>query len=334
MRHQVVKALHCCMPGWNTPYTRARGMDHTVAEETTTAEGLKSAISSFVTGYSIEATTHDLDKVQDFPDFIPAGTNVYIAHVPGAGLSDLAEMAERLLKLGYEPVPHIVSRRLTGPGELDAALAQMQQRGVHHVLVIAGDLPAPEGEFEGAMDVLNTGLLEKHGIRTLGVSGHPEGNANISDAVLNQALDDKARYAAGSGLDVHIVTQFGFDTTALPKWEEVTTARGITLPIHVGMAGPTSLKRLINMGVRCGIGASMRMLTKRASAVANMLKVTGPDKQIAAYARYVTGYPDSRITRAHFFALGGVEKTARWANAVTEGRFTLHDDGAGFDADA
>ena len=307
-------------------------MDHVQAKSEASAEGgLKAAIADFVSGYSIESTTHDLDKVKDYPDFIPAGTCVYIAHVPGATLSDIVEMAERLLKLGYEPVPHVVARRQSGRTELEAALAKMQQCGVNHVLVVAGDLPKPEGEFEGAMDVLNTGLLEKYGIRTLGVSGHPEGNANISDEVLDRALDEKARFAAASSLDVHIVTQFGFDTTALPRWEEATAARGITLPIHVGMAGPTSLKRLINMGVRCGIGASLRMLTKRTADMANMLKVTGPDKQIAAYAKYVSGHSGSRIVRTHFFALGGVEKTARWANAVTEGRFDLRDDGAGFE---
>jgi len=311
-------------------------MDQTVqakSQDNMSPEELRQAVSSFVSGYSIEATTHDLDKVQDFPDFIPAGTCVYIAHVPGAARSDLVSMAERLLEKGYEPVPHIVARRLQGPDELDQALAAVQKVGVEHVLVIAGDLPEPEGQFEGAMDVLNCGLLEKHGIRTLGVSGHPEGNANIPDEVLEKALDDKAGYAASTSLDVHIVTQFGFDTAAMPRWEAETTARGITLPIHVGMAGPTSLKRLINMGVRCGIGASMRMLTKRAGDVANMLKVTGPDKQIVACARHASGHPDTRMVRTHFFALGGVEKTARWANAVVDGRFTLNADGTGFTVD-
>ena len=225
-----------------------------------TTDELKSAISAFVSGYSIESTTHDLERLQSYPDFIPAGSSVYIAHVPGAELSEVVEMAGRLLQLGYDPVPHLAARRISGAAQLDGALADLQKLGVDHVLVIAGDVPAPEGEFEGAMDILNTGLLEKHGIRTLGVSGHPEGNASISDKVLNQALDAKAAYAAGTTLDVHIVTQFGFDTEAVPKWERETTGRGITLPIHMGMAGPTSMKRLLDMGVRCGIGASLRML--------------------------------------------------------------------------
>lgn len=297
-------------------------------------DALQTAISNFVTGYSIESTTHDLERLQSYPDFIPAGTSVYIAHVPGAELAEVVEMAGRLLKLGYDPVPHLAARRIAGKALLESVLADLQKLGVDHVLVIAGDVPAPEGEFEGAMDILNTGLLEKYGIRTLGVSGHPEGNASLSDKVLNQALDAKAAWAAGTQLDVHLVTQFGFDTEAMPKWEKETTARGITLPIHMGMAGPTSMKRLIDMGVRCGIGASLRMLRKRAAALANALKVSGPDQLITATAKYISSNPGTRITKAHFFALGGVEKTARWANAVVEGRFTLHEEGAGFDLDA
>ena len=278
-------------------------------QDTLTPDALKSAISAFISGYSIESTTHDLEKLQAYPDFIPAGTSVYVAHVPGAELSEVVEMAGRLLQLGYDPVPHLAARRITGAAQLESALEQLQKLGVTHALVIAGDVPEPAGDFEGAMDILDTGLLQQYGIRTLGVSGHHEGNATLSDEVLNRALDAKAAWAAGKSLDVHIVTQFGFDTEAMPKWERETTARGITLPIHLGMAGPTSMKRLLDMGVRCGIGASLRMLRKRAAALANALKVSGPDQMITATTKYIAANPDTRLRKAHFFALGGVEKT-------------------------
>lgn len=55
-------------------------------QDTLTPDALKSAISAFISGYSIESTTHDLEKLQAYPDFIPAGTSVYVAHVPGAEL--------------------------------------------------------------------------------------------------------------------------------------------------------------------------------------------------------------------------------------------------------
>lgn len=299
--------------------------------ESLSTEQLREAISDFIRGYSIEATTHDLDKVAAYPEFIPAGTCVYVAHVPGAEVDTVVEMTGRLREQGYEPVPHIVPRRLRSREELTDALEGLRERGVDHVLIIAGDVPTPEGPFTCAMDILSTGLLEEYGIKTLGLPGHPEGNAVIEDRVLEEALDEKARFAAGTSIHVHLVTQFGFDITAIPTWEAAIRNRGIGLPIHVGMAGPATLKRLIDLSVRCGVGASLRMLTRRTSAVTNMLKVSGPDRIITAYTRYLAGNADSRIERAHFFALGGVEKTAKWANAVVEGRFTLNKDESGFE---
>ncbi|MEX2524015.1 MAG: hypothetical protein WD750_03585 [Gammaproteobacteria bacterium] len=303
----------------------------TNSTESLSTDELRTAIANFIKGYSVEATTHDLDRVCSYPEFIPAGTCVYVAHIPGAGIDDVIEMAGRLRRQGYEPVPHIVPRRLRSEAELTRALEQLREKDIDHVLVIAGDVPTPEGPYTCAMDILSTGLLEQHGIKTLGIPGHPEGNAVIKDKVLEEALDEKARFAADSTMDVHIVTQFGFDTTAIPAWEAAICKRGITLPIHVGMAGPTTLKRLMDLSVRCGIGASLRMLTKRTRAVTNMLKVSGPDRIITAYAGYLAANPDSRVERAHFFALGGVEKTAKWANAVVEGRITLNKDESGFE---
>jgi hypothetical protein len=37
------------------------------------------------------------------------------------------------------------------------------------------------------------------------------------------------------------------------------------------------------------------------------------------------------VTKAHFFAFGGVLKTARWVNSVRAGRFDLDSEGTGFD---
>jgi len=302
--------------------------------ETLSGEALRAAIADFIRGYSIEATTHDPDRVDTYPEFIPAGTCIYVAHVPGAEIGDIVEMAGRLRQQGYEPVPHIVPRRLRSENQLTRALEQLREKEVAHVLVIAGDVPTPEGPYACAMDILSAGMLERYGVKKLGIPGHPEGNAVIDDKILEEALDEKARYAEESSMDVHIVTQFGFDTTAIPAWEAAIRKRGITLPIHVGMAGPTTLKRLMDLSVRCGIGASLRMLTKRTSAITNMLKVSGPDQIITAYAGYLATNPDSRIERAHFFALGGVEKTAKWANAVIEGHFTLNKDESGFEVRA
>jgi methylenetetrahydrofolate reductase (NADPH) len=131
-------------------------------------------------------------------------------------------------------------------------------------------------------------------------------------------------------LPLYIATQFGFDNDAVPKWEAATTAAGIELPIHVGMAGPTSLKQLVKFAMLCGIGASARMLITRTGATANLLRQQTPDELITTIARHRATSPSSRVVKPHFFAFGGVLKTARWANAVASGRFVLNGEATGF----
>jgi hypothetical protein len=47
-------------------------------------------------------------------------------------------------------------------------------------------------------------------------------------------------------------------------------------------------------------------------------------------AKHRAAHPDSRLKKIHFFAFGGVVKTARWANAVLSGRFVLNKESTGF----
>ena len=72
------------------------------------------------------------------------------------------------------------------------------------------------------------------------------------------------------------------------------------------------------------------MLTTRTGAMANLLRTQAPDDQIAYIARHRAVNPGSRLVKPHFFAFGGVLKTARWVNAVAAGRFTLNAEANGF----
>ena len=128
-----------------------------------------------------------------------------------------------------------------------------------------------------------------------------------------------------------MVTQFGFDPEAVTDWEASTTEAGIGLPIHVGMAGPSSLRQLVRFAMRCGIGSSARMMATRTGDMANLLRTKTPDDQITHFARHRLSNPSSRIERAHFFCFGGVLKTAQWANSVVAGRFELNSRGNGFE---
>jgi methylenetetrahydrofolate reductase (NADH) len=291
---------------------------------------LSKAIVAFLTDYSIEITPHDEGKLDEIRNVLSPGTAVYIAHPPNSPIDDVVKVAGKVQKLGFRATPHIIARKLESRGQLEQALAALQGLGVDHALAVAGDITAAQPAFDSSLEVLQTGLFSKYGFREVGVAGHPEGSKAIGDERVETALRGKAAFAATADFKVYFATQFGFDPTAFTDWEAATTAKGIALPIHVGMPGPASLRQLAKFAMLCGVGASMRMLTSRTSAMANLLSTQAPDEMVTSLARHRAAHPDSRLKKVHFFAFGGVVKTARWANAVVSGRFVLNKDATGF----
>lgn len=298
-------------------------VDVSAAEAVCHNEDIRSAVLSFLDNYSIEATPHTIGEIDSYPEYLSPGTTIYVAHPPNTSLDDVVQMATRLRELGYKPVPHLIARKLRSHAELDSALAQMHDIGIDQILVVAGDLTRPLGPFGNTMELLQTGLLLQHGFKTVGIAGHPEGSRAIGPTMLHRALYEKAQFAADTGLQMYIVTQFGFNAQAVIDWEAALSTMGIELPIHVGMAGPTSLKQLLRYALRCGINASMRMFVGKASAISEHLKLTPVDEMVPAFARHRLSHPDSRMIRAHFYALGGAERTARWLNAIRSGTFEI-----------
>jgi len=296
-----------------------------------TPERLIEAIAAFTRGYSIESMPQDIDSAERYPAFLAAGTRVYVAHPPGVDIEDIVAMAERLAANGLRPVPHLAARRIESRALLETALERLARAGATSALVIAGDAPEPSGPFLAAMDLLRTGLLEQYGLENIGVAGHPTGIEGIPLETTEQALLIKAEFAWNTPLDVYIVTQFAFDPEPLLTWERDTGARGIDLPIHVGIAGPTKVKQLMKMGMRCGVRASLRMLRKHAGILASLLTVAAPDRLMVSLARHRLLHPETRIVGSHYFAFGGVEATAQWLNAVARGDILLNDEATGFE---
>ena len=291
---------------------------------------LQKHIAEFVRGYSIEITPHDAEKLDAIRAELQPGTAVYVAHPPGVPIDDIVTLAGRVQKLGLKATPHIIARKLESRDQLERALARCQELGIHNALCVAGDITADKPAFDSSLEVLQTGLFSKHGFRDVGVAGHPEGSKAIGEARVEQALQGKAAFATTADFNMYFATQFGFDPQAFTDWEALTTAKGIKMPIHVGMPGPASLRQLAKFALLCGVGASMRMLTSRTGAMANLLSTQAPDEMVTAIAKHRGANSQSRLRQIHFFAFGGVVKTARWANAVVSGRFVLNSQATGF----
>jgi len=291
---------------------------------------LKQAIQDYLDGYSIEATPHDEKNLEEFSRVLRPGTRVYVAHLPGLSIDDVANFSIALRRIGMVPVPHIVARRVETLSALEAALEKLQAGQVDHALCIAGDAAADNGPFDSSLELLQTGLMTKYGFREIGIAGHPEGSKAIGDARAWQFLRDKAAYVKDQPFKTYIATQFCFDASAFARFDQETTEEGIDLPIHTGMAGPASIKQLIRYAAVCGVGASAGMLVKRTGAMANLISKQAPDDLITYFARYKLENPSSKLVGGHFFAFGGVAKTAEWANQVVAGQFEMNRDATGF----
>ncbi len=288
---------------------------------------LRERIAGFAGLASLEITSADGALPAALAGRLPPGTTLYVAHTPNATLAQVAEVACAAQAAGFQGCPHLVARRIASRAELGAALERLRHGGVTRALLVAGDLTPPAGEFSSTLEVLDSGALDGAGLAALGVAGHPEGNPNIPPAAAWDALARKQAWGAKTGVAVHVATQFGFDTGALATFDRELAARGITLPVHVGVAGPASLKSLAKFAAMCGIGASLGALLTNPGALGALKSlVKTVDEVFPAIVRLREGPLANRLVQPHFFAFGGVMKTVEWLEAVRAGRFELDGD--------
>jgi hypothetical protein len=73
--------------------------------------------------------------------------------------------------------------------------------------------------------------------------------------------------------------------------------------------------------MRCGIGASLRVVMHNLSGVNDIAELaTSPEQHVMRLMQLPSS---TRVEAPHFFCFGGVLETARWINQVVAGRFSL-----------
>jgi len=295
---------------------------------------LELRVVDFVRDASTEITTHDEPLLAKLRALLGANTATYIAHTPKATVEQVVRTAALVQALGLEACPHVGARRLRSRAELDDVLKRMREGGVRRMLLVGGDLEWPAGPYASALDVLETGATVEHGIESIGVTGYPEGHPRVADAQLWDALARKQAFAERTGTRVHVVTQFGFDPDAITEWAREAERRGIGLPVHVGIAGPVPLPRLIKYAIHCGVEASARALGRNTGTLASLAAAgigaptTTPGRMLVDVLRRRDTQQARSIVHPHFFSLGGALETARWLRSIRRGAFELVDGGA------
>jgi methylenetetrahydrofolate reductase (NADPH) len=285
--------------------------------DTQTAPVLAENVAAFLQGYSIEVMPRTAEKVEDFKALLPAGTRVYIAHIEGTPIEDMVATAKRLHADGFPVMPHFPARIIADRATLADWIARYQgEADVKQALLLGGGVNTPAGDFDSSMQLIESGLFD--GFDRLHVAGHPEGNKDIDkdggDRVVMEALRWKQAYSERTDAKMAIATQFCFDAAPVIAWADKLAAAGISIPIHIGIAGPAKLQTLIKFAIACGVGPSLRVLQKRAMDVTKLLLHYEPTDVVSALAAHKAAHPDFGIASVHFFPLGGIKTNAAWAS--------------------
>src|SRR5450755_3927986 len=135
---------------------------------------LKERIVSFMRAASIEITPSEEKHLPALRALLPAECAIYVSHVPSATLAQVVKTAFAVRAAGFQATPHLVARRINYPETLRTALAELVAHGVEQVLLVAGDTEHAAGAFENTLDVFESGIIEKSGVKRIGVAGYPE----------------------------------------------------------------------------------------------------------------------------------------------------------------
>ena len=190
------------------------------------------------------------------------------------------------------------------------------EAGVTQTLVLGGGAPTPMGKFDAALQLLQTDVFQKNGVKRIGVAGHPEGNADITkvhgEAVLLKALGEKQAWLKANNIAGFIATQFLFEAAPVAYWASMLRDNGIDLPIHVGIPGPATIKTLVKYAAMCGVGNSARFIRKQALNITKLLTVNTPDEFIEQLAVLNLDRPELGIAAPHLYPFGGFDKMFDW----------------------
>ena len=291
----------------------------------------KQNILNFLENTSVEVTPGGSKKIEDFREVLRPGTTVFVTFLPGSDFKDTIEIVKRLYAEDMKPVPHFAARSIPSLQFFEENLKILQgEAQVEEALLIGGGVDNPVGDFSSSMEILRTDMFQKYGIKKLGIAGHPEGSPDIPAEEVTKALLEKNAYAKEHGMEMYITTQFCFEAEPIIEWDKRIRAEGNELPIHIGIPGLATIKTLLAHSKACGIGASMRVLTRQAANIAKLMTTRMPDKITRDLANYQANDPDCGINQVHLYPLGGLKKSAAWMYAVMDGEFELNDKG-GFD---
>ena len=273
--------------------------------------------AAFLQKLSIEITPKQIEKLPLLSANLARGTNVFIALIDPAEVDAQINACAALRDAGLEPIPHVPARFVRDEEDLKSRISAFASRAkVTNILCLGGGAPQPIGKFDAAIQLMETGVFEIHGITRIGVAGHPEGNPDITkihgEAALLSALKTKQAWLKEKTIEGFIATQFLFDAGPLALWAGQLREQGIHLPLHVGVPGPATIRTLVRYAAMCGVGNSARFIRKQALNITKLLSVSEPTEFVDQLALLHFDKPELSIAAPHLYPFGGFDKLFDW----------------------
>ncbi|HWM74601.1 MAG TPA: methylenetetrahydrofolate reductase, partial [Nocardioides sp.] len=154
---------------------------------------------------------------------VPTDIPITITASPSMGLERTVELAESLTARGYDVVPHLAARMVSGRPELTELVERLTATGVTNVFVPGGDAQAV-GDYPDALSMLEDLTAMGSPFKDVGVAGYPESHPTINDDLTIQSMWDKRKHAT------YVVSNLTFDPGVVKDWVHRMRLRGINLP--------------------------------------------------------------------------------------------------------
>ena len=192
------------------------------------------------------------DLLTQLPAAFDTTGSVSVTCLPHHGPARTVQASVHLARLGYHTVPHLAARSITGEAELHSLLSQLQEAGVSELFLVAGDRRTPAGPYSWSGQLLEAVKAYSPDF-SIGIAGYPEGHPQLTQEQLSSSLLAKAPLASS------MVTQMCFSAEAISRYLQTIRKSGIQLPVWVGVPGPVSVRKLVSLGARLGVGRSIKL---------------------------------------------------------------------------
>lgn len=245
-------------------------------------------------------------------EHLPRDRSVTVTASPSKGLEATFDLAERLAGHGYNVVPHLAARMVSGRSELVEIVDRLRGKGITSVFVPGGDAEAV-GDYPDALALLEDLAALGSPFPHVGITGYPESHPTIDDDLTVQSMWDKRRHAT------HIVSNLTFDPAVVRDWVRRLRKRGVAMPLLLGIPGPVDRTKLLGMATKIGVGESTKFLAKNKGLFARLAAPGGfTGESFLEKCAPALGEQGALVEGLHVFTFNQIGETEAWRTGMIE----------------